>query len=256
MGIVNYTDDSFYDGGLLKNIKHAVKHTEKLINEGADIIDLGAMSTRPGATEIDLTTEKTKIKNLLIILKKEFPKTLISIDTYRAEVADIALSEGADIINDISGSQFDERLIDIITKHNAPYILMHTQGKPKTMQTNPKYNNIVNDVIYFLSEKINKLHLKGVNDIIIDPGFGFGKTLEHNYQLIKNLEYFKVLNKPILVAISRKSMIYKLFNQSPSESLNGTTILNTISLLKSAKIIRVHDVKEAKQIISILNMIQ
>ncbi|MFN4234592.1 MAG: dihydropteroate synthase [Bacteroidia bacterium] len=253
MGIINLTPDSFYDKSRKISESEALKQAEKMLAEGADILDLGAVSTRPGSEEI---SEEEELKRLLPILKsirKTFPESIISVDTWRASVAKIAIDNGANIINDISGGTMDKNMFETIAQLKVPYILMHIQGTPQTMQQNPEYNDVVNEVIDFLAKRVQALRLMGAADIIVDPGFGFGKTLEHNYTLLKRLEIYKILDCPILVGISRKSMITKFLNISTDEALNGTTVLNTIALMKGAKILRVHDVKEAVEAVKLVD---
>lgn len=256
MGIVNLTPDSFYDGAKIFDDKSLLKQVEIMLGEGADILDLGAFSSRPGA---ELITAEEEIKRLIPALKtvrKEFPEAVISIDTYRSSVAEAAIREGAQIINDISGAKIDPKLIDLVAQQNLPYILMHMQGLPADMQQNPQYQNVVTEVYGFLHEKIKLLRERGCSNLIIDPGFGFGKKLEHNYQLLKNLNYFKNLDCPILVGISRKKMIQKLVEQEVDMALNGSTVAHTIALLNGANILRVHDVKEAKEAAAIVAYMQ
>jgi len=253
MGILNITENSFYDGGKFNNNEKIKKQIQKMNKEGAQIIDIGCVSTKPGS---NLKTEKEEIKAItkkIQFIRKTFPKIIISIDTFRARVAEICIKEGANIINDISGGNLDKNMFNIISKYNCPYILMHMQGTPKDMQIKPTYKNTIKEIITFFTDKIKKLQQNGVENIIIDPGFGFGKTLKHNYEILNNLQLFKKIKKPILVGVSRKSMINKLLNIKPEEALNGTSILNTICLEKGAKIIRVHDVKEAIECIKIYN---
>lgn len=255
MGILNLTPDSFYDGNKYPSEKFWMEQTEKMISDGASIIDIGAVSTRPGAQQI---SEEEEIKRLLPVLNtisKKLPGAIISIDTYRAAVAEKVINNGAHIINDISAGRFDNNMIDIIAKYNVPYVIMHILGTPRTMQDNPVYENVVNDVISFLAKQVDKLKQSGVNDVIIDPGFGFGKTLEHNYKLLNKLDLFKIFELPVLVGISRKSMINKVLGTKPEFALNGTTVLHTIALQKGADILRVHDVKEAVEAIKLTAMI-
>ena len=252
MGIVNYTDDSFYALSRSVSEKSLLANVSQMLEDGADIIDLGAVSTRPGATEIEEDFEFYKIKSALKLILDSFPNARISVDTWRASVAEMALSEGAAMINDISGGTFDENMFAVIAKHNAPYCLMHTSSKPHLMQQCISYNNIIAEMIQFFGSKINALKSLGVNDIVVDLGFGFGKSLDQNYFLLNNLQAFTTLNLPILVGISRKSMIYKFLDVSPNEALNGTTVLHVVSLLKGANILRVHDVKTAKETIALI----
>ena len=251
MGILNITEDSFFDGGNYIQIDSQLQQVEKMLNNGADIIDIGAQSTRPGATEIGEQMELNKILPSITAIRKRFPEAIISIDTWYSKVAKAAFEVGADIINDISGGQFDEKMFETISQIQIPYILSHTLGRPGVMQDNPQYNNVLKDVILFLSKQINQLNLLGVNDIIIDPGFGFGKTLEDNFELLNQLNHFAFLEAPILVGLSRKSMIYKSLNNDPKDALNGTTALHMIALKQGAHILRVHDVKEAKECIQL-----
>ena len=244
MGIVNCTPDSFYSGSRKKTEKEVLNQVEKHLNEGADIIDLGGYSSRPGAQEIDTKEEISRVIPFIKQIKKEFTTT-ISLDTFRSEVARQGLEEGVDIINDISAWEIDHQLLEVVSKYKCPYILMHMKGTPSTMQNKTQYANIFNEVIHFLSEKLAILQQKGINDVIIDPGFGFGKNLEQNYELLNNLKAFELLNKPLLAGLSRKSMIYKKLETTPEHSLNGTTVLNTIALNNGASILRVHDAKEA-----------
>lgn len=254
MGILNVTEDSFYDGGKYTTETAVVKRATQILEEGGDIIDIGAMSTRPNAIEIPEKEEIRRIVEAVTTIRTQFPEAVLSIDTYRASVAEAALEAGADMINDISGGTFDPEMIPTVGKWQVPYCLMHTTAKPDTMQQNTQYKDILADILQFFGTQIEKLHEHHVHDIIIDPGFGFGKTLEQNYFLIKNLEVFHQLELPILVGISRKSMIYKLLGTTPEHALNGTTVLNTIALMKGAEILRVHDVKEAVETRKIVSL--
>ncbi|MEI7595459.1 MAG: dihydropteroate synthase [Bacteroidota bacterium] len=255
MGILNIGEDSFFDGGKHNSINLALKQTEKMLNEGADIIDIGATSSKPSSKLINASIELKSIIPYINQIVKEFKNINLSIDTYNSKVAFEAVQHGTNIINDISAGEFDKEMFSTIAKLKVPYIMMHTKGTPENMQFNPSYNNVTTDVMYYFSKKINELHQLGATDLIIDPGFGFGKTLEHNYELLNNLEFFTRLNKPLLVGISRKSMIYKLLNTSPDDALTGTITLNTIALIKGANILRVHDVKEATQVIELIKTI-
>lgn len=252
MGILNYTEDSFYDGGQYTSEKKIIERAGQLLEEGADIIDIGTVSTRPGAMDVDETTELSRIRQAVKIILEHFPETLISIDTWRASVAQIAIDEGAAMINDISGGTFDEAMIPTVAKAKVPYCLMHSPAKPEVMQHYTQYENLIGDILRFFGTQVDKLKELGANDIILDPGFGFGKTLEQNYFLMRNLSAFTCFNLPVLVGISRKSMIYKLLETNVQQALNGTTVLNTIALLNGAKILRVHDVREAKECIKIV----
>ena len=253
MGILNLTPDSFYDGDMYNNEKTILNQVEKMLNDGASFIDIGAYSSRPGATHVCEEEEKNRIIKIVELLAKEFPKANLSIDTFRSSVADECLSAGAGIINDITAGEYDSEILKIAHKHNAPYIMMHMKGMPGNMMKNNKYNNLIKDILYYFSKKIEAARDAKVNDIIIDPGFGFSKDIDQNYSLLKNLDLLKSLNLPILVGLSRKSMIYKLLKTTPEYALNGSTTLNTIALLNGASIIRVHDVKEAMECIKITN---
>jgi dihydropteroate synthase len=248
MGIINLTTDSFYSGSRTINEDQAMESAKKMVEEGASVLDLGSISTRPGANLLSAEEELSRLLPALKKIRHELPDIFISVDTFRADVARAAADEGADIINDISGGTMDENMFDTVAQLGLPYVLMHIQGTPETMQTNPVYNNVVKEVNFFLAQQIIKAQEAGVHDIIIDPGFGFGKTVEHNFELLNNLEVFHVHNKPILAGLSRKSMIYKTLGVTPDESLNGTTALNAIALAKGAHILRVHDVKEAMDV--------
>lgn len=255
MGILNVTEDSFFDGGKHNTEKQWLLHIEKMLLEGADIIDIGAASTRPGAKLISKADEISIIERVLKSVRKEYPEIIISIDTYYAIVAKYSIENGADIINDISGGEIDNEMFRTIADLKVPYILMHIKGTPENMNQFAHYNDIIQEMILYFSEKVNKLKLLGVNDIIIDPGFGFSKTLDDNYKLMNQLEVFHFLELPVLVGISRKSMINKVLETNATEALNGTTVLNTIALQKGANILRVHDVKEAVETLKILNML-
>jgi dihydropteroate synthase len=253
MGIINLTPDSFYDGGKFINIESAIKQAEKLISEGADIIDLGAASTRPGAEFVSPENELKRILHVLSELVKIYPGITISVDTFHPEVAKECVKNGASIINDISAGTFDKKMLQTVAELNVPYILMHIQGTPQTMQVEPKYNDVVSEVYNFLAERVAIAKKIGINQLIIDPGFGFGKTVEHNFRLLRNLGEFKKLGLPIMAAISRKSMINKVLKTKPENALTGTIALNTLALLQGANILRVHDVKDAKQVIKMVN---
>lgn len=252
MGILNITADSFYDGGRYSTEEQWINHTAQMLDEGADVIDLGAVSTRPGAEEVPELIEIEKIKNAVHSLIQHFPNIIISVDTYRASVAQVALDEGASIINDISAGDFDAGMIPLVARWNVPYIMMHILGTPATMQINPRYDDVVMDIVNYFKRKIEICHQYDFDRLIIDPGFGFGKTLRHNYTLLSHLSSFVELGYPVLVGVSRKSMIYKLLNIEPEEALYGTIVANTLALLNGANIIRVHDVKPAIQAIKII----
>lgn len=251
MAIINITPDSFYDGGKFSSVTDIVKDAEMKIMEGATIIDIGAASSRANATLIPVKDEIFRLREPLIKLRKEFPKIFISIDTYLSEVAEFAIDLGADIINDISGSQMDKSMLEVVAKHQIAYVLMHMQGTPQNMQRNPTYNDVVKEISDYYVSKIEESKSLGFEKLILDVGFGFGKTVEHNYQLLKHLNEFAKFEYPLLVGLSRKSMINKVIQTSPVTALNGTTVLNTIALQNGAKILRVHDVKEAKQAVDL-----
>jgi len=251
MGILNLTEDSFFDGGKYKTKEDIINRCRKMLEEGATIIDIGAQSSRPEAQAINAEQELVKLLPIIKLLKNRFPNIILSIDTYWAKVAEECVKAGAAIINDISAGELDEKMADTIAKLQVPYIIMHMQGTPSNMQKNPTYTNVTAEIISYFQQKIKQLQAKGIHDIIIDPGFGFGKTLAHNYQLLNELEEFKQFGIPILVGTSRKSMIYKLLDNSPEQALNGTSITNTIALQKGVNILRVHDVKEAIECIKI-----
>jgi len=252
MGILNITPDSFYDGGRYNSDKKILNHVEKMIDDGATFIDIGAYSSRPGGIEIDENEELRRIIPSLELVKKKFPKIIISIDTFRSKVAEACLNSGAAIINDISGSELDKKMFEIIAKYNVPYIIMHMKGNPQNMMDKTNYDDMIQEIIKYFSNKINKAISYKINDIIIDPGFGFAKNIKQNYDLLNHLDLLKILEKPIMVGISRKSMIYKLLDSTAEEALNGTTVLNTLALIKGASILRVHDVKEANECINLI----
>lgn len=252
MAIINITPDSFYDGGKFSSISDIVRDAQMKINEGATIIDLGAASSRPGAIEVSAEEEIKRLREPLRELRSLFPHIFISVDTFRAEVAEFAIVNGADIINDISGGNMDDAMLSTVAKHNIPYILMHMQGTPQTMQQNPHYENVVTEVETFFKNKIALCESVGFNKLILDVGFGFGKTTEHNFVLLKNLHRFALLGYPLLSGISRKGMIGKILHTSAVTSLTGTIILNTIALQNETNILRVHDVKEAIQTVELI----
>ena len=249
MGILNLTPDSFYDGGVHNEINNIENHVNMMVEDGMDILDIGGYSSKPGAKNISCDEEMTRVIPILKHIRKIFPDLVISIDTFRSKIASMSLDEGADIINDISGGTLDKNMMSIVSKNNCPYILMHMQGNPQNMQNDPSYGNVTLEIIQYLAQRIKIAHDNNIVDIIVDPGFGFGKTLEHNFEILNNLEKFNVLDTPILAGFSRKSMIYKTLKTSSEKALNGTSSLNTIALTKGAKILRVHDVKEAKECI-------
>ncbi len=256
MGILNITPDSFFDGGKFRSDANILKHTEKMLSEGATFIDVGGYSSRPNAQHINEDEELKRVIPVVELLMKKWPEVLISIDTFRSNVATKCVNIGACMINDISAGNMDVKMFTTVAKLQVPYIIMHMQGTPQTMQKSPKHVDIVHEVIYYFSKKINELHALNVNDIIIDVGFGFGKAPEQNYELLKNLSLLKNLEVPILTGISRKSMLYKLLDIKPAKALNATTVANTMSLLNGTNILRVHDVKEAVEAIIIVNAIE
>ena len=256
MGIVNITPDSFFSGSRQQTDKDIVKRCQQIINEGGTIIDVGAQSSAPASIFLSAKEEAQRLMPALRLIRKEFPDVILSVDTFYADIARQAVEEyGVNFINDISGGKIDKRMFTTIAQLNVPYILTHMRGTPQTMQQLTDYENFIQDVFYYFSEQKAKLNLLGVNDIIIDPGFGFSKTLDQNYQLMANLKYFHIFDEPILVGISRKSMIYNLLNTQPQESLNGTTVLNTVALLSGANILRVHDVREAVECVKITHRV-
>lgn len=253
MGILNITPDSFFAGSRINEEDEILARAKDMIDEGASILDIGGYSSRPGAEDISENEEIERIITPILTIRKAFPEVLISVDTFRSKVARAGIEAGANMINDISGGQLDAAMFRTVAELNCPYILMHMRGTPQNMSNNTDYNNIISDLVQYFSKRIALAHSAGIKDIIIDPGFGFSKTVEQNYVVLKSLEYLHVLEKPILLGVSRKSMIYKTLNTSPEESLNGTIILNTIGLMKGTQILRVHDVKEAKEAIDLLH---
>lgn len=253
MGIVNITPNSFYDGGKFDTLKDVISDVESKLLQGADIIDIGAASAKPGVVELSIEEEWQRLKLILPEIRKNFGSTVIGVDTYRAEIAKRSIDNGIDMINDISGGTFDENMFDIVSKNKIPYVLMHTPAKPEIMQQMTNYENVITDIKTFFERQI--LKLKGLNfeNIILDVGFGFGKTLQQNYELLKNLDEFSSLEYPILVGLSRKSMINLVIETNPVTALNGTTTLNTIALLNGAKLLRVHDVLEANQCVKLVD---
>lgn len=255
MGILNVTPDSFFDGGKYQNEKAVLDRAEQILNEGGNIIDVGGMSSRPNAEIIDVDEELQRVIPVIEKLSTTFPEAIISIDTVQSEVANRACEAGASMINDISGGNIDNAIFDAAIKNKVPYILMHIQGTPKNMQDNPKYENVVLEILDYFIEKIGKLREKEMIDIIVDPGFGFGKSIDHNYQILKKLHIFKMLEVPIMVGLSRKSMIYKVLETDAQNALNGTTALHMIALQQGARLLRVHDVKEAVETVKLWNQI-
>ena len=253
MGILNVTPNSFFDGGRYKSDSDILLKVEKMLNDGATFIDIGAYSSKPKAEFVSVEEELQRIVPIVQLILENFPGTLISIDTFRSEVAKVCIENGAAIINDISAGNLDDKMLETIAKCNVPYIMMHMRGTPETMQTMTHYENIIKEMLFYFSEKVAQARSFGINDIVIDPGFGFAKTLEQNYEVLQKLELFNMLELPILVGFSRKSMVYKSLNSNAEEALNGTTVLNTIALAKGAKILRVHDVKEAMECVTLYN---
>lgn len=256
MGIINITPDSFYSKSRVTENSTIIQQAEKMLFDGATILDIGGQSTRPGSTYLSADEELQRIIPAVKALCKKFPSAIISIDTFYSKVAKAAVEEGCTIVNDISAGEMDSEMFATVSSLKVPYILMHMQENPSTMQKNPTYKNVTDEVCQFLKIKIDTAEKAGIKELIIDPGFGFGKTIEHNFQLLKNLSNFKKLGKPILAGLSRKSMINKLLNIEPEEALNGTTALNMLALMKGASILRVHDVKEAKQTIQLFSAVQ
>lgn len=247
MGIINVTPDSFFDGGTYNQVDKAVAHAGKLLQEGADMIDLGAYSSRPGAAEVSVQEETDRIVPVVEALLKQYPDALLSIDTFRAPVAEAAIRAGAGMINDISGGSLDESMFATVARLGVPYVLMHMRGTPATMQKQTQYTDLLWEMCQYYGERIARLRALKVKDIILDPGFGFAKTLDQNYELLRRLDELHAFGLPILGALSRKSMIYKLLGGGPENALNGTTVLNTWMLTKGVQLIRVHDVKEARE---------
>lgn len=257
MGIINVTPDSFFDGGKYKTEKKVLKRGEEILAQGGSIIDIGAVSTQPGKEGISTKDEIDRLLPAVKAIKKEFPEAAVSIDTYRSWVALKIIEDcGPCIVNDVTGGNFDDHMFETIGKLGVPYILMHMLGTPLKMQESPEYEDIIRDISLFFTERVKQLTKAGVKDVIIDPGFGFGKTLSHNYELLNRLDSFKVFQLPLLVGVSRKSMIYKLLATNPEEALNGTSVVNTLALMGGADILRVHDVQEAVEAVRIINMVR
>ena len=252
MGVLNLTPDSFYSNSRLKSIDEALAKTEQFLKEGATFIDIGGYSTRPGADDISSDEELKRIIPIIENISQKLPEAIISIDTFRAKVAELGIKAGAHLINDISAGMLDEAMFETVAHLQVPYIMMHMQGTPKTMQQHPVYNNVVVEVVDFLANRLHLLRKLNVHDVIIDPGFGFGKTLAHNFELLNDLEDLQIIGLPMLVGFSRKGMVYKTLNTTAEEALNGTTVLNTIAIQKGAKILRVHDVKEAMECVKLV----
>lgn len=256
MGILNVTPNSFYDGGKHKEINSIIHQVDKMLSEGADFIDIGAYSSKQSA---EFVSEEEEIKRLVPIVKslvETFPNIILSVDTFRAQVAKASVEHGVAMVNDIAAGLLDDKMLETVAELKVPYIMMHMRGNPQTMQSLTDYNDIVKEMIFYFSERIQKARSFGISDIVIDPGFGFAKTLEQNYEVLHKMELFEMLELPILVGVSRKSMIYKVLESSPQEALNGTSVLNTIALQKGAKILRVHDVKEAVECIKLVSKLK
>jgi len=255
MGILNVTPNSFFDGGKYKDETEILRQTEKMLTDGATFIDIGAYSSKPNAEFVDKEEELSRIVPVVDLVLKHFPDALISIDTFRSKVAGACVEHGAALINDISAGLLDENMLETVAKLRVPYIMMHMKGTPQTMQSLTQYEDIAKEMLYYFSERVNKARSFGVSDLIVDPGFGFAKTIDQNYEVLQKLELFQMLELPLLVGVSRKSMIYKPLNGTAETALNGTTVVNTIALSKGANILRVHDVKEAVECVTLFNKI-
>ncbi|MBS4069905.1 MAG: dihydropteroate synthase [Algoriphagus sp.] len=256
MGILNLTPDSFFEGSRVRLEEKMILNTaEKMISEGADFLDIGGYSTRPGALDISMEEEVQRVVPAISLIKREFPETLISVDTFRSGVAKHAVESGADLINDISAGNLDSQMLAAVAQLNVPYIAMHMKGTPQTMQEEAIYQDLIPEILYYFSQKLEQFSKLGIKDVIIDPGFGFAKTREQNFQLLRDLKRFNALGLPILAGVSRKSMIYKTLQINPSEALNGTTALNMFALSQGANILRVHDVKEAKETVTLFEQL-
>jgi dihydropteroate synthase len=255
MGVINCTPDSFYAGSRASSLNEAKAMIEKMVDDGVDILDIGGRSSRPGSEEISEEEEIQRVAEIIAFVAKTYPSVWMSIDTTKSTVAQYAVEHGCHIVNDISAGDMDPLMIEKVAQMRVPFVCMHMQGTPDTMQINPTYHHIADEIFSFFTQKIELLASRGIEQTIIDPGFGFGKTIEHNYQLMRDLDRFTSFKKPLLVGVSRKSMIYKLLNSTPEESLNGTHALNMYALMKGANILRVHDVKPAKEIIAIFQQL-
>ncbi len=257
MGILNITPDSFFDGGCYQQRDAIIKRCDQILNEGADMIDIGAYSSRPGADHVSEQEELDRLLEVLSWIRDLYPNVILSVDTFRAPIAERCVREfSVDIINDISGGMMDESMFATIARLKVPYIMMHMKGTPQNMQMNPTYENLTKEISFFFSRQLDQLTALGVSDVILDPGFGFGKTMEHNYQLMNRMEQFDLFKLPVLVGVSRKSMIYKILEVDSAAALNGTTVLNTFALTKGANILRVHDVKEAVECVTLVSQLQ
>jgi len=255
MGILNVTPNSFYDGGMYKSNSEMLTKVGKMLSEGATFIDVGAYSSKPSAEYVSEEEELQRIISIINLILEYYPEALLSVDTFRSEVAKVCIENGAAIINDISAGNLDDKMLETIAKYNVPYIMMHMRGTPETMQKMTTYDYIVKEILFYFSEKVANARSYGINDLIIDPGFGFAKTLDQNYEVLQKMERFEILELPLLAGFSRKSMIYKTLQTSADEALNGTTVLNTVALTKGANILRVHDVKEAMECVTLFNKI-
>lgn len=256
MGVLNITPDSFYEGSRNTSPDSLLNKAEMMLKHGASFLDIGGYSSRPGGDDISVSEEIQRVLPAIEILLKNFPEAIISIDTFRSEVAEEAITAGAAIINDISAGNLDDKMMEVVARHQVPYIMMHMRGNPKTMKDLNDYKDLTQDVLFYFSEKVATARAYGINDLIIDPGFGFSKNIEQNFELLFHLELFKILNLPVLAGLSRKSTIYKTLNSGPEDALNGTTVLNTIALSKGANILRVHDVKEAIECVKLCGHIK
>ena len=256
MGILNITPDSFYDGGRRESLQEQLQQAEKMLLEGADFIDVGAYSSRPGAIDISEPEELQRLLPVVEALIKEFPQILLSVDTFRSEVARQSIEAGAAMINDISAGNLDEKMMTTVAQLQVPYIMMHMRGTPATMKELNQYKDLIQDIMFYFSQKVDRARELGINDLIVDPGFGFSKNISQNFQILSQLQVFEALDLPILAGLSRKSLIYKIFNTTPDEALNGTTVLNTIALSKGAHILRVHDVKEAVECVKLVDRLK
>lgn len=256
MGILNVTPDSFYDGGRFRNSSAVMRQVDQMLEEGATFIDVGAYSSKPNADNVSETEELQRILPVIDLIVKNFPEVILSVDTFRSEVAKQCIEAGASLINDISAGRLDEKMLGTVAALKVPYIMMHMRGNPKTMQQQTNYDDLIKDILFYFSKRIEKAKALGIVDLIIDPGFGFAKTLEQNYQLLNKLELLNITNLPILVGMSRKSMIYNTLDFSAKNALNGTTVLNTIALQKGASVLRVHDVKEAMECIKLIEALK
>lgn len=251
MGILNITPDSFYDGGKYKDLNGVLRQTEKMLLEGATFIDLGAYSSRPQAAFVSEADELHRILPIVRLLVATFPNIILSIDTFRSHVAEACIHAGAAMINDISAGHLDARMLDVVAQNKVPYCMMHLRGTPQTMHHQTDYTHVIPELLYYFSEQIHRARHLGINDLLVDPGFGFAKTMAQNYEILKELDHFKILNLPLLVGVSRKSMVYKMLDTTPEEALNGTTVLHTLCVSKGAHILRVHDVKEAMEVVKL-----